>query len=244
MPNYYTSACFQVPINLSQYPELEPESKVEKFYERMNAIAEGMAAACEYTWELDDSCGLNFDVSEGGASGTLFLTQMDYFNPEKTEEFMWHLVDEGFITERFEFSWANTCSKPVVDGFGGGKCVIDPNECLEHDVIVEVEGGVAEITKKPEGLNVHVIDWDNYHEERTWVKSHNELSIACTRNEAGQHFTEFMKYWQHLEDDGLIKIHRPRHTKSGIDYDQQYWTLEITPKGLDELENGWKIIRG
>ena len=62
-----------------------------------------------------------------------------------------------------------------------------------------------------------------------------ELQIACTRNEAGIHFTEWMDYHQYLESVGLIRIHRPIHDATGIPYCQEYWTLEVTPLGQDSV---------
>ena len=64
-----------------------------------------------------------------------------------------------------------------------------------------------------------------------------ELQSACTRNEAGIHFTEWMDYHQYLESVGLIQIHRPVHDATGIAYSQEHWTLEVT--GL-----GQKLVTG
>jgi len=62
-----------------------------------------------------------------------------------------------------------------------------------------------------------------------------ELQQACTRNEAGIHFTEWMDYHQYLESVGLIRIHRPIHEATSIPYSQEHWTLEITPLGQDSV---------
>ena len=51
---------------------------------------------------------------------------------------------------------------------------------------------------------------------------------ACTRNDAGQHFTKWLDYAP-LEKLGLIKIHRPIHYPSGITYSQEHWLLKTTP---------------
>lgn len=63
-----------------------------------------------------------------------------------------------------------------------------------------------------------------------------ELCIACTRNEAGKHFTEWMIYADELEQLGLIEINRPKHEATGIDYDSQYWSLEVTEEGVATVE--------
>jgi hypothetical protein len=59
-----------------------------------------------------------------------------------------------------------------------------------------------------------------------------ELSIACTRNQAGQHFTEYLSHWEELERMGLIAIDRPVHKPTGIPYGQQDWTLTVTDEGM------------
>lgn len=66
--------------------------------------------------------------------------------------------------------------------------------------------------------------------------SHNavcELAELTTRNEAGRHFTEFSDHWEELEAAGMIEVNRPVHEPTGIPYDMQYWTLQVTDDGLD-----------
>ena len=62
-----------------------------------------------------------------------------------------------------------------------------------------------------------------------------ELYTACTWNEDGVHFTEFMNHYDYLEAVGLIQIGRPIHDATGIAYSQEYWTLEITELGQNLL---------
>ena len=62
-----------------------------------------------------------------------------------------------------------------------------------------------------------------------------ELQQACTRNEAGIHFTESMDHFEYLESVGLIQIHRPIHNATGIPLSQEYWTLEVTPLGQNSV---------
>lgn len=62
-----------------------------------------------------------------------------------------------------------------------------------------------------------------------------ELQHACTRNDSGQHFTQFMRYWDYLEYVGLIAIDRPVHQPTGIPYSFEYWSLEVTQLGLDSI---------
>jgi hypothetical protein len=58
-----------------------------------------------------------------------------------------------------------------------------------------------------------------------------ELQSACTRDEAGIHFTERMEHFEYLESVGLLAIDRPIHEATGIAYAQEYWSLEVTPLG-------------
>jgi hypothetical protein len=64
------------------------------------------------------------------------------------------------------------------------------------------------------------------------------LSTLTTRDEAGRHFTE--RYddatLADLESEGLIEINRPVHRPTGISYDCQYWTVEVTPSGVELVE--------
>jgi len=62
-----------------------------------------------------------------------------------------------------------------------------------------------------------------------------ELQQACTRNEAGIHFTEWMDHFGYLESVGLVAIHRPIHEATGIPYSQEHWTLEVTPLGQNSV---------
>jgi hypothetical protein len=60
----------------------------------------------------------------------------------------------------------------------------------------------------------------------------SELCVATTRNEAGRHFTEWMHHVDALESAGLVRIDRPVHDVTGIPYDEQYWSIEVTEKGM------------
>jgi len=62
-----------------------------------------------------------------------------------------------------------------------------------------------------------------------------ELQRACTRNEEGIHFTEWMDHFEYLESVGLIQIHRPIHDATGIPYSREYWALEVTPLGQNSV---------
>ena len=63
-----------------------------------------------------------------------------------------------------------------------------------------------------------------------------ELCNICQTNEAGQHFTEFCSDLDLWESLGFITIDKPVHHPSGIEYDSQYWTVNITDDGLEAIE--------
>ena len=64
-----------------------------------------------------------------------------------------------------------------------------------------------------------------------------ELGIVTTRNEAGQHFTEWANHWEELEQAGLIEVRRPFHEATGVPYSQEYWSLEVTEEGQSLVDS-------
>jgi hypothetical protein len=78
-------------------------------------------------------------------------------------------------------------------------------------------------------------------ESRTMLSTEDKVRHLATfvnRDDAGRHFTE--RYpddlLDELEAEGLIEISRPVHQPTGIDYDRQYWTAEVTPEGVALVE--------
>jgi len=55
-----------------------------------------------------------------------------------------------------------------------------------------------------------------------------ELMRFSQRTDSGRHFTEAFEWWQVLEECGWIAVHRPVHPATGIRYDQQYYSAELT----------------
>lgn len=64
-----------------------------------------------------------------------------------------------------------------------------------------------------------------------------DLASLTTKNESGQHFTEYSMHWEELEAHGLIRVIRPVHQGTSIPYSQEYWTLEVTDYGRDAVED-------
>jgi hypothetical protein len=59
-----------------------------------------------------------------------------------------------------------------------------------------------------------------------------ELLHITTQSEGGSHFTEAFRRWMDLEQAGLIRVHRPVHEATNIQYSNQYWTVELTEQGM------------
>lgn len=58
-----------------------------------------------------------------------------------------------------------------------------------------------------------------------------QLLAFCPRTESGRHFTEAFYYWQVFEECGWLAVHRPVHRATGLLYDQQYYSAELTDEG-------------
>lgn len=61
------------------------------------------------------------------------------------------------------------------------------------------------------------------------------LSTMTNHDEAGRHFTA--RYpdavLAELEAEKLIAITRPVHERTGAEYSEQYWTVEVSETGAD-----------
>lgn len=64
------------------------------------------------------------------------------------------------------------------------------------------------------------------------------LAEMTTRDHAGRHFTEQYSDsdLDQLEADGLIAIDRPIHGPTGIPCSQEYYSVEVTPEGVDLVQ--------
>jgi len=75
--------------------------------------------------------------------------------------------------------------------------------------------------------------WEEHPEAREVLM---ELGKACTFNEDGRHFVQFLRHWQDLEEAGLVAIERPVHSLTGIRYSQEFWSIRLTENGEEVLE--------
>ena len=84
---------------------------------------------CEARMEAEESIGFEVFVQ----NNDLWLYSDDAGSPEDVIMFFeTHAKDMG-LTGYLGFEWANTCSKPRLDAFGGGACIINlaTGECVE-----------------------------------------------------------------------------------------------------------------
>jgi hypothetical protein len=63
-----------------------------------------------------------------------------------------------------------------------------------------------------------------------------QLLRFSPRAEAGTHWSQAFTRWRDLEDAGLIRVHRPVHPATGIQYSQEYWDAELTDQGKEVVE--------
>lgn len=65
-----------------------------------------------------------------------------------------------------------------------------------------------------------------------------KLGELTTRDETGRHFTQrYSREWlDRMEAAGMIYIHKPVHPATKLEYAEEYWSVEITPKGIAEGE--------
>lgn len=79
--------------------------------------------------ELDaaEGCGLGFEIEIDAANGpgALWISSDGHGEPEHVIAFVLACAEAFGLTGRWGFSWALTCSKPRLDGFGGGAQVLD-----------------------------------------------------------------------------------------------------------------------
>ena len=78
----------------------------------------------------DESVGFTVEVQ----NNDLYISDTDANgSPDDVISFFENFAPKLALTGYFGFEWANTCSKPRLDAFGGGACVINlaTGECVE-----------------------------------------------------------------------------------------------------------------
>ncbi len=90
---------------------------------RAEAIRHRQAAELEAA----EGCDLGFEMEIDAVSGpgALWISSDGYGEPEHVIAFVLACAEAFGLTGRWGFTWALTCSKPRLDGFGGGAQVLD-----------------------------------------------------------------------------------------------------------------------
>ena len=75
----------------------------------------------------EEGSDLGFDVQHDPETGpgALWISSDEYGEPEHVIAFVLACAEAFDLTGRWGFAWALTCSRPRLDGFGGGAQVID-----------------------------------------------------------------------------------------------------------------------
>lgn len=93
-----------------------------------NAVR-AMAVRDVFAAELDVREGRDpgFDLASDPthSPGALWISSDGYGEPEDVIAFVLRCAETFDLTGRWGFAWAHTCSKPRLDGFGGGAHLLD-----------------------------------------------------------------------------------------------------------------------
>ena len=93
-----------------------------------NAIrAEAIRSKMADELERDEGTDLGFDmeIDHAHGPGALWISSDGYGEPEHVIRFALACAAAFDLTGRWGFAWALTCSKPRLDGFGGGAQMLD-----------------------------------------------------------------------------------------------------------------------
>lgn len=87
------------------------------------------ALHCQLADEIEATtgCDLGFDmeVDPTRGPGALWISSDGHGEPEHVIEFVLACAEAFDFQGRWGFAWALTCSKPRIDGFGGGAHALD-----------------------------------------------------------------------------------------------------------------------
>ena len=70
-----------------------------------------------------DSFLLSINPAHGGSK--LWMREDGTGDPQRVVDFVLRCADTFALTGRWGFQWANTCSRPRINAFGGGAHVLD-----------------------------------------------------------------------------------------------------------------------
>jgi len=105
MANYYTQFSFEMRV--------VSEAAQEWLEEKLSGIDEDGSLGCD--WEFDDL---------GDGAATLWVHADEHGSVEGVVNVLEEYLEKFDPKRAITFAWADSCSKPSTDGFGGGACVI------------------------------------------------------------------------------------------------------------------------
>jgi hypothetical protein len=91
--------------------------------ERAAVIRDELAAELER--EEGCSLGFNMEAYQDSWPGTLWISSQDFGESDHVIAFVLRCAEAFDLHGRWGFVWSLTCSKPRLDGFGGGAQLID-----------------------------------------------------------------------------------------------------------------------
>ena len=90
---------------------------------RARDIRQAQAAALDEAESAD--LGFDMEPDPDSGSGALWISSDGHGEPEHVIAFVLACADAFDLRGRWGFTWALTCSKPRLDGFGGGAQLLD-----------------------------------------------------------------------------------------------------------------------
>jgi hypothetical protein len=108
--------------------------------------------AAELDREEGASLGFDMEVDHHSGPGALWVYSDEYGDPEHVIRFVLRCAEAFSLSGKWGFSWSYTCSRPTLDGFGGGAHVLDletGTTVADLDCNAFVETHVATLREEP-----------------------------------------------------------------------------------------------
>lgn len=124
MPNYYTNFSFELELPSEDAIDYAVNLAAEADTLRWLSDEERKTKGPDFPKMLIDfvdNWSFEVDKEKGG-----IWIHTDEGGVDAACEFVRHLLVRFSITDSVSFEWANTCSKPCLDAYGGGAAIITP----------------------------------------------------------------------------------------------------------------------
>lgn len=130
MADYYTHFSFLVPFDLGGLGEEQDERHVKRIVAELNEIIEDANETDGNDIFPEDYMPYGLSVEEDG-SEVWITDDAGEASPDAAEAAVRWLLEQPGSPDVVSFEWANTCSKPRTDAFGGGAMVIAKGHATE-----------------------------------------------------------------------------------------------------------------